>query len=196
MTAATTVQTFADVLALGSDARVELLDGRIVPKAAPVLDHAYSQGALITWANLHVGQPPGAGAPGGCVFGADVDIRLAADTVVRPDVAGWRTERVPRARWRDQPMGIVPDWVCEVLSESNWRQDWKTKMRLYAQARIPHYWILDPVEQTLTVLHASEGGYLVVREARAGETVRVEPFETQGLRIDDLFGIVPDGPTG
>jgi hypothetical protein len=43
MTAATILQTFADVLALGSDARVELLDGRIVPKAAPVLDHAYSR---------------------------------------------------------------------------------------------------------------------------------------------------------
>ena len=46
-------------------------------------------------------------------------------------------------------MTICPDWICEVLSESNPANDEIRKLRRYHQAGVPHYWIIDPVSETL-----------------------------------------------
>ena len=45
------------------------------------------------------------------------------------------------------PMRLFPDWVCEILS-TNKRNDLVRKKRVYHRHELPHYWILDPLEQT------------------------------------------------
>ena len=44
------------------------------------------------------------------------------------------------------------DLVIEVVSEKNRPHDIKKKRVEYAQAGIPEYWIIDPEEETITVL--------------------------------------------
>ena len=64
----------------------------------------------------------------------------------------------------------------------------RTKLRRYHQAGVPHYWIIDQVEQTLTVHRHAPDGYLVVLRAEAHETVRAEPFEAIELDVRVLLG--------
>ena len=46
------------------------------------------------------------------------DIELDAHDAVRPDLSGWRRERLPEP-WDERPIRVVPDWICEVISPQN-----------------------------------------------------------------------------
>jgi len=53
---------------------------------------------------------------------------------------------------------------------------------------IPHYWLVDPQDATLTVMRWSSDGYVTLLRAERGEAVRPEPFE---LAVGTLFGDDP-----
>jgi Uma2 family endonuclease len=74
------------------------------------------------------------------------------------------------------------------LSPSNANVDTVKKLRLYHRAAVPHYWLVDPRDATLTVLRWGEAGYVMVLRAERGETVRAEPFAEIELVIGSLFG--------
>jgi Uma2 family endonuclease len=116
----------------------------------------------------------------------DVTIELAPNQVYRPDILGFRRERVS-IRPTDFPVRIRPDWICEVVSPSNPENDRVKKLNHYHRAGVPHYWILDPRDQILTVLRWSEPGYITVQAGIRGEKLRAEPFEEVELDMDDIF---------
>ncbi|MBV9947284.1 MAG: Uma2 family endonuclease [Myxococcales bacterium] len=184
--------TWEDVLALeekNPDRAFELIDGTIVEKAQPSLPHGEAQLAVAAWSREHFRRgPPGQG--GGWVFGTEVDVELGAGRVVRPDVAGWRRERVARIRRADRPVKLAPDWTCEIVSEApgDRRRDLITKVRLYAEAAVPFYWILDPAARSLTVYRWTESGYLVALTGAGEDVVRASPFEAVEVKVADLLG--------
>ena len=81
-----------------------------------------------------------------------------------------------------------PDWICEIVSNSNRTTDTVIKLRRYHQAGVAHYWILDQVDTTLTVHRYTSDGYLVALRATAGERVRAEPFDAIELEVSVLLG--------
>jgi Uma2 family endonuclease len=87
---------------------------------------------------------------------------------------------------------VRPDWVCEILSPSNARDDQVTKFDTYQRCGIGHYWIVDPLLETLRVHRWTQEGYLVVLNAQRGQRVRAEPFEAIELQLGVLFGDDPD----
>ncbi|HEY6556786.1 MAG TPA: Uma2 family endonuclease [Polyangiaceae bacterium] len=87
-----------------------------------------------------------------------------------------------------------PDWVCEVVSPSNAKDDTLKKLRLYHQVSIPHYWIIDPRDSTITVMRWSIDGYVTLMRAERGETIRAEPFDAIELVVGTLFGDDPSEP--
>ena len=52
---------------------------------------------------------------------------------------------------KESPIALRPDWLCEVLSDSNARNDLVKEMRVYHRASVPRYWIVDPDRETLSV---------------------------------------------
>ena len=107
--------------------------------------------------------------------------------MVRPDLAGWRRDRVPE-RPTGRPLRSRPDWICEILSPTNARTDLVDELDLYRRFDVPHYWIVDPVTATLTVHRLTPDGYLIDLRAGREATVRAEPFEAIELRVGTLFG--------
>ncbi|MEZ4446944.1 MAG: Uma2 family endonuclease [Polyangiaceae bacterium] len=61
----------------------------------------------------------------------------------------------------------------------------------YHRVGVPHYWIADPRDATLTVMRWSADGYITVMRAERGETVHPEPFEAIALAVGTLFGDDP-----
>lgn len=102
-------------------------------------------------------------------------------------VAGWRRERMPEVP-QEAPISQRPDWICEVLSRSNARNDLVKKMRVYRRAAVPHYWIVDPDRETLTVYRWTTDGYLMAVMAEPSDRVRAEPFGDVELDVRALFG--------
>jgi Uma2 family endonuclease len=180
--------TVADLLAIPEEKRFhEVIDGELVPKAMPSWSHGRAQARAATRLGDPYDRPPGRGGPGGWWIVTEVEIALATDQVYRPDLSGWRRERLP-APPTEFPVSTRPDWICEVLSPNRPGHDTVTKLRTYQRCQVPHYWLLDPMRETLTVLRWTPDGYLVALAAAGGDRVRAEPFEAVELDVGELFG--------
>lgn len=122
-------RTVDDLLAIAEGERFhEVIDGELHRKALPSARHGAAQTAttqLLRPFNRRLGGP---GGPGGWWFASETEVELAPDQVYRPDVAGWRRERLPELP-SEAPMTVRPDWVCEIVSPSNASNDTVKKLR-------------------------------------------------------------------
>lgn len=171
------------------EARVEVIGGTVVEKAAPSYDHSDAQlgaGSFLR-ARFHRGGGGGGDAPGGWWIVTGCEIELGPHDLYRPDLVGWRRDRVPQ-RPEGRCITTRPDWVCEILSASNARADLVDKLRVYQRAQIPHCWIVDPVERVLSLYRNTGHAFEVALTATRGETVHAEPFHQVPFPVGLLFG--------
>lgn len=178
--------TIADLLALPEDRRVELVNGEIVEKAAPTFEHSSAQTGLAAELGGSFGR--GGSGVGGWWIATEVDTAYEEHQLYRHDLAGWRRERVP-VKPQGRPIKARPDWVCEILSPSNWRQDTVTKFQVLYRHGVPHYWIMDVQHQELTVYRWYKDGYVVACKAVPGEKAALEPFDAIEIEVSRLFGL-------
>lgn len=184
--------TAADLLALPEEERFhEIIDGELVRKAMPSARHGAAQGRVFRSVSPydHRPRPP---HPGGWWFATEAEVEFEPSEVYRPDVAGWLRARMPELP-DEMPIPLRPDWICEVLSRSNKRNDTIKKRRIYHRCGVPHSWIVDPMEETLDVYRWHVDGYLQVLAAERGDRVRPEPFDGIELQVGVLFGDDEDG---
>jgi Uma2 family endonuclease len=126
--------------------------------------------------------PLGAGpGPGGWWILDEPELHLGDDVLV-PDLAGWRRARLPEVP--DVPyLTLAPDWICEVLSPGTARIDRVVKLRLYARARIPHLWLVDPRERTLETLVLDGEAWRLAGTWAGDDVVRAAPFDAVPLSL-------------
>jgi Uma2 family endonuclease len=177
--------TAEDLAAMPGDHRTEVIGGALVQKASPSFEHGDAQSSISSF--LKDPFQRGRGGPGGWWIGTEVEIELSKHDAFLPDIAGWRRERVPE-RPKGRPISVRPDWVCEVLSASNALNDLGVKLAAYHRAGVPHYWVVDPDRETLTVFRSETEGYTVVLSGGRNDVVNAEPFDVVELRVADLFG--------
>ena len=178
--------TFADLLALGERAYHEILSGQLVEKAAPLPEHGLAQSALSRFIGGPFHHDDGRGGPGGWWILTEVEIELDAHEIVRPDLVGWRRERLPMP-WGQRPLRVVPDWVCEVLSPSHERRDRVYKSALYARSGVSYYWLVAPGERLIEAFRLQEGAWLRLGAWQDNERARIAPFDAIELELDRLF---------
>jgi len=179
--------TLADLLAIPEAERFhEILDGELIKRAMPSGLHGRAQFRLATEIGGPYDRRAGRGGPGGWIFATEVEIVFDPDNTLRPDVVGWRRERLSRLP-AGTPLTVVPDWICEILSPSNKQNDLFKKLRVYQRCKVPHYWIIDPDAQALAVYRWTPDGYLLVVTAVGAEKIRAEPFDAVELSVHDLI---------
>jgi len=176
-----------DLLAVPEeDRRHEIIDGELVRKAMPSAKHGRAQAKLTGKLDpYHRGFRED--RPGGWWFLTEVEVLFAPHQIYRPDVAGWRRERLPDVP-DEMPLRVYPDWVCEILSPSNAQNDLIQKKGTYQSCQVPHYWLIDPAAETLSVYRWTPEGYLWVLSAGRGERVRAEPFTALEIPVGTFFG--------
>lgn len=185
MTAARKLATYEDLLAMQQDVRAEILDGVVEVLPAPRPRHSNVQRSLGRFVGGPFHDDDGFGGPGGWWIFVEVDVQLARHQIVRPDLSGWRRERLPKPDAR--PVTTVPDWACEIVSPRSGARDRVTKRRLYAREGIRHYWIVDPQARTLEALELREGAWLEVGVFDDEDNARIAPFEAIELPVGRLF---------
>jgi Uma2 family endonuclease len=187
--------TEADLLALPEQGRgYELIDGELTEKQTG-FRHGRAQVRLGQRLLPYDRRSGGGDRPGGWWFLAEQLVAFAPSQALRPDVAGWLRERLPEPPAdHDTVVHVRPDWIGEIISPSIAGNDLVKKKRIYYQHRVPHYWIIDPRDESLTVLRWTPDGYTEVLIAQRGERVRPEPFTAVELPVGVLFGDDDDDP--
>ena len=145
--------TYADYAALPDDGnRYEIIAGVLYMTPAPGTGHQSVSARLVTFLVTHV-EFAGLGR----VFAAPVDVELAPDTVVQPDIVVVLSANLDHIT----PSRIIgaPDLVVEILSPGTAGYDRREKQDAYARAGVGEYWIVDPGAQTVELLTLDQGGY-------------------------------------
>jgi len=96
-------------------------------------------------------------ATGGKVFFSRFACRLSDLRAPEPDVVYVRPERVELVE--EGGMRGGPDIAVEVVSRESRHRDYEDKRRLYEEAGVPEYWIIDPIQQRVEFLVLEEGRY-------------------------------------
>lgn len=163
----------------------EILDGGLSLMPRPRPGHANVAtrlaGELRSFYNPHDGEP------GGWVVLIEPELHLGArPDVIDPDLAGWH-----KARLAEEPeeaaIRVVPDWVCEVLSDSTEAIDRGVKRRIYRREGVGHLWLCDPRIRTLEVYRLEGGRWLELETFEGDAKVRAEPFEAIELELGRVW---------
>ena len=178
--------TYADYLTW--DGNYELINGIAYPKegvhgmAGTSLLHATARRELeVQFMNYLKGK--------NCkLFSETFDLRLNADSnddiVVQPDIF------IVCDLSKITMEGCVgsPDLIIEILSPSTSKRDRTIKLRLYEQAGVPEYWIVDPFNRYVTVYILEDEKYgLAANTYEANETIPVHVLKNCIIKLEDIF---------
>ena len=158
--------TRADLEAMPDDGhRYELIDGVLIVSPAPRIRHQRVAGRL--YKALDQALPDDLE-----LFFAPVDVVLAEDTVIQPDLLV-----APSDAFTDRDLPTAPLLAVEVLSPSTRGVDLLLKKERLQRAGCPHYWVVDPDEPSIVAWSLDEGVYREVARASGAEAFEVaEPF--------------------
>ena len=152
MTTATALFTLADVERLPDDAhRSYVIRGELIRMGPAKAKHGACSAqfvrALGNFSEQH---------ELGAVYTADTGFVLTRDplTLLAPDIAFVRAERVPTFDEIDDFFPGPPDLAVEVRSPSETGPDMARKVREYLDAGTPLVWYADPPRRTVTVYRA------------------------------------------
>ena len=173
--------TFANYLTWLDDKRRELIDGFIKMFPAPIRKHQEFSSDLhgIIWEYLRNKKCK--------IYSAPFDVRLPKNgekqddkiyTVVQPDISIICDKKKLDRR------GCIgaPDMIIEIVSEKNAKHDIDTKFKLYEKHGVKEYWIVRPIEESITVFVLDKNGkYQFIRTYPNDSEVPVNIFK------DDLI---------
>ena len=155
-----------DIEKLEEGIRAELIQGHLYMLAAPNRFHQYILAELLFQIQSHIKANKGK-----ChVYPAPFDVRIFGDdsAVFQPDIS----VICDRSKLTKKGCNGAPDWLIEIVSESNSRHDYVTKLMQYQKAGVREYWIVDPEEQMVRVYNFEDpkktGEYAFGQEIPSG----------------------------
>jgi Uma2 family endonuclease len=174
--------TYADFLNLPSDGwRYEIIRGELYMSPPPKERHQYSSTRLVVAFDNFV-KPRKLGR----VYAAPIGVTIGElATPVQPDIIFVARERLKKVVTEDGING-APDLIVEILSPSNWADDRRTKFRLYEQAGVREYWIVDPRACTVEVFVLRGKTYDLLGKWGVGEAARSEILSGFQVAVGDL----------
>jgi Uma2 family endonuclease len=80
----------------------------------------------------------------------------------------------------------IPDLIVEVLSPGNPAHDRRIKFRVYAQAGVREYWIIDPDARTVEINLLRGEAYASAGSFEANEEIRSEVLPDFTARVNEI----------
>lgn len=144
----THIITASELEAMGSDARFELYQG-VLHDMSPSSARSGMVSSNIGYELRHYVQTRKLGA---VTFGEiGFVLERDPDTVVAPDVAFVRRDRLPDPIPERGFFLFAPDLIVEVISPTDEPGDIRRKQAIYERVAIPMVWWIDPLRCTATV---------------------------------------------
>ena len=156
---------------------IELTDGYLEVLPMPTDEH---QGILFFLAQTFQGVIE----PRGVVRFAPLRLRLRAGKLREPDLLLLRDRADPR---RENRYWHGADLVLEVVSPDKPERDLVDKRRDYAEAGIPEYWIVNPLDETIIVLTLRGTTYVEHGHFRRGTSATSVLLAGFSIAVDAVF---------
>ena len=172
--------TLADLDALPPGIVGEIINGVLYTMTKPRMRHQHV--TLGIGADLRSPFGLGRGGPGGWWIIPEPGIELPNTPEISPDIAGWRRERMPEMPG-DEPIRMVPDWVCEILSKTTRRHDQIVKMPYYAEVGVAYAWLVDIEARVLTAQRLESSHWLTIGTYSDETEARIAPFDAVTLDV-------------
>lgn len=160
--------------------RYEVIDGELFMSPAPGWGHQLRVGKLFlhlaAWVyRFNLGK----------IVPAPTGVALGDEDGVQPDIVFVSRERENLISAR----GVegAPDLVVEALSPSTEARDRGIKMRRYAAAGVPHYWLLSSLGPALETYKLREHGYEQTGAYGPGDIFRPELFPGLEIPVDEIW---------
>jgi len=157
---------------------IEYTDGRIEVLPMPTERHQ----AILEW--LFLALRTYIERLGGKVRFAPLRVRVGEGKFREPDILLMRDARDQR---RQNRYWQGADLVAEVVSEDDPERDVTTKRADYAGAAIPEYWIVNPMNETITVLELKGSAYVEHGVLGRGEQATSKLRAEFGVSVDEVF---------
>lgn len=175
--------TEEDYYSMPGDVRAELIDGQFYDMAAPNRLH---QDILMELSGTIRDYIKSKG--GSCrVYPAPFAVKLFEDrkNIVEPDISVVCNPD----RLTDKGCTGAPDWIIEIVSPSDPRHDYITKLSLYNNAGVREYWIVDPQNSEIHVYNMEDGGF-TTKTYSFHDTVKAGIYEDLYIDFSGLdFGM-------
>lgn len=114
--------------------------------------------------------------------GPQLPFAASADSEPQPDVAVYPAGSDERDDHPDRALLIVE------AANTSLRKDRVLKARLYAEARVPDYWVIDVNAEAIEVFRSPRAGsYRKVQRYGRGEAISLLKFPDITLRVDDIL---------
>ncbi len=121
---------------------------------------------------------------GGIVLFAPLRLRLRAGKFREPDLRLLRDAGDPR---NGERCWSGADLVVEIVGADDPERDLVTKRREYAEAGIPEYWIVNPLDRSVTVLALAGDAYREAGRFGPGEVAGSPLLPALAVPVDGLF---------
>ena len=110
---------------------------------------------------------------------------LADDTEPEPDLAVYRRRAVP---YKEREPHADDALLLIEVAETSLAYDRSTKLRLYAAAGVPEYWVVDCVAESIEVHRTPHGGgYGDVARATGAHALALQAFPDVTLTVSEVF---------
>jgi Uma2 family endonuclease len=174
------IWTYQDLELMPPDGRRhEILDGEWVVTPAPNTKHQTVSKRLQFELMLQLEHKKL-----GIVFDAPTDVIFSNTRTTEPDLLVVAVER--KNIISERGIEGAPDLVMEILSTSTERTDREVKRKLYAEAGVREYWLVDPRTSRIEVLSLRGVSYESSGEYGPGATARSEIFPFS-VAVDNVF---------
>jgi Uma2 family endonuclease len=175
------IWTEREYLEFGAARGLEFVNGTIEVLPMPTIAHQMMLALLYDLLSGHV-KPRKLGM----VLFAGLRVRTEPRRYREPDLAFLRSESLGRM---DHLYWNQADLVMEIVSDHDRRRDLHTKRHEYARAGIPEYWIVDPRDESVTVLTLGVKGkpytvHGIFQRGRRATSVCLPGFEVD---VAELF---------
>jgi hypothetical protein len=181
-----TLATFGDLAALPGHVR-----GVVLEKPPSTFEHGSSQVGLGSVLSRRFDRKSGGRWPGGWALCMEVEVEYEAHEIFTHDLAGWRRDRLFE-RPAGRPMTIRPDWGLR--ADLAVQRETRSRRQAPGAPATCRAALLDRRSDRARAHGPSLDRQRLSRgvAAKAGDTVRAEPFDAVELRVSTLFGIEDD----
>jgi Uma2 family endonuclease len=151
------VYTYDDYLLLPNEERYhyEILDGMLVREPAPYVHHQRVSRRLQRLLEDYFALRDATGE----LFDAPIDMTLSDTNVIQPDLVYIPGEC--SAIVEEKRINGVPYLVVEVISKWTRAKDRLRKRNIYERMRVPHYWVVDPQDETIEAYALHNNAYIL-----------------------------------
>ena len=121
---------------------------------------------------------------GGDVFYAPLRVQVRPGKFREPDLLMVLDKDDPRAQ---DEFWLGADLVMEIVSPDKPTRDTQEKPRDYAEANIPEYWIINPLDATITVLVLQGDAYTTEGVFQRGERAKSKLLNGFSVSVDEVL---------